>query len=763
MMFRTLTLLLIGLLTGAEALCFQEFPETAHARLRNYYKHSGREKTAIIFNQPEYFPGDTAYFSVFIFPESIQSSFRDVLNIVVLDKNGALLAHNRTLIKDNHGASQFVVAPGTAAGMHKLIAFMERTSSADTQPVYEAPFIISGKNGVSPNTGDTLAIFPEGGSPVINISSNLLVTGLVPGDSLFLRNQNGERVASSIASSSGFSVVSFKPRNNNLYFVLYKGKSFPVVGIKSSGAIITFEDTVEGGQLHINAYAPEPFEGNQYFIIRSRDRILELKEIDLRNSDGYTMALSSEKAHYPAGIYIASLVTESGMVLSERVFYLPGNPGSGISLQSREASYAIRSAASCETMLSGDSKDEIVHAAATVYKSDKFRTTLSTEINHFLQLADTHSPFFLLDTLPPTQLNALLVSARPRVGWETIFRLNPSIRPESYPAYFKGVVELDGKPAKDSTLITCWLKDHDFTYEVYTRQNGRFEFPLFQPFTDDEIVYTVSFKGEILSNALIVLDSLSIPDHRFAPSAPTIHENEYYYYASLRSAINKSYLYFEQKHRSTGEMEYIESIPTDFTIDVTKFKPYSTVIQLINEVIPLVRARKERDSFGLRVFMKETARHATGNPLIMIDGVLTDSAGYLISMNPSQIKSFGVVNSRSKLRPYGALGKDGILVIETIAGKPRALRSKKSLFVKGIDKPVSFKSGDDVLRNRGKRVPYLRPVLFWDSKVTPGRERSRRIEFFTGDDTGAYRIHVVGFTRDGTLIEASSFIEVVNE
>lgn len=141
-----------------------------------------------------------------------------------------------------------------------------------------------------------------------------------------------------------------------------------------------------------------------------------------------------------------------------------------------------------------------------------------------------------------------------------------------------------------------------------------------------------------------------------------------------------------QKQRSNVETEYIESIHTDFAIDVTKVKPFSTVIQLDQRGYSTGKGKEGKGSLWIKSIMKETARHATGNPLIMIDGVLTDSVGYLISINPSQIKSFSVVNSRSKLRPYGAPGKHGILAIETIVGKPRGLQSKSSLFIKGIDR-----------------------------------------------------------------------------
>ena len=203
-----------------------------------------------------------------------------------------------------------------------------------------------------------------------------------------------------------------------------------------------------------------------------------------------------------------------------------------------------------------------------------------------------------------------------------------------------------------------------------------------------------------------------------------------------------------QKQRSNVETEYIESIHTDFAIDVTKVKPYSTVIQLDQRGYSTGKGKEGKGSLWIKSIMKEIARHATGNPLIMIDGVLTDSVGYLISINPSQIKSFSVVNSRSKLRPYGALGKHGILVIETIVGKPRGLQSKSSLFIKGIDDPVPL-GMPTLSQNQGRNVPYLRPSLFWDPNLALSSGRAHQSVSFRAMIPGAIRFRWLPSLRMG--------------
>lgn len=756
MISRLLTLILISfsfVLHGQEST--RRFSRDVETKAKEYYMRTGRQKAAILFNQPEYFPGDTAWFSAFIFPRSNSASTsRSVLDVVVVTANGSVLVHNRTLIQDDRGKSQLIIPAGIPAGVHQLIAFKE--SNGGSYVIHEAPFTIAGKKEIKPATGDSLSVFIESNILLADVENKILVTGVNTGDSVFVTNQSGQRVAATAAGTRGYGVISFSPVGNESYSLVHNRQTRHLTNPQTDGVILSIDEDPEYQRRRLRIRSSAPIKDKLYLVVRSREKVFLVEEIQLDAGREHIRALGREGIHLPRGIYIASILNSSGGVLCERVFYQDNDADETINISPGDSAFGTRSQVTVDLSPVNMAAGTRRAAAITAYNEDFFSAPGYNIFNQMLQLADAFCSSNLQGDFTIMELNDVLISAEAQVSWADILRAETSEIRNTYPSYFVGRVYQDGAPVRDSTAVTFWLKDRDLAYDVYTREGGRFDFPLFLPFGDDELLYVVSFKDNVIEGAIITVDSLRIPRHRIMPFAQSTRENRYYAYSSARSLINSSYTYFTKSDRIDDGRES-EPIPVDFTIDVTRFKPYETMIQLINEVIPLVKAKKTGSQYGLRVFLKEIARYANRDPLVMIDGVVTDSVDYMLSISPTLVKIIGVVNSRSKLLPYGALGKNGILVVETTARTQRRLSARQSVVVKGIDNPIPFAS-PDFSGNRGIKVPNLKPALFWNPDVS--LQKSSKISFYTADDTGTYRIHVAEFTEDGFLVEGVKQINV---
>ena len=326
------------------------------------------------------------------------------------------------------------------------------------------------------------------------------------------------------------------------------------------------------------------------------------------------------------------------------------------------------------------------------------------------------------------------------------------------PYFFMGkaIIKSTGEAVPDQSKITFYLNKSDFTYEI-TIHSGYFAFPLFRNFESEEVFYRISYKGRFLNDGQIILTDFNVP------MVAGTHEktdalDAYGLYAHQKGIIKNSYNYFRSKENNK-ELVVDDDIESDLEVNMEKFEPFASMSEVLTNVVPMVTYKKTKDAEGIRVFVQKTAKYGNGDPLFIINGVMTDDTKSVLSLDPRAIKKIGVLRSEKTLRRYGDLGREGILVIITSEKIESIAETKNALLIEGINKALVYPKvtyNDATLKSR---IPDLRSSFYWNSEIKLNEQTS--FDFYTSDDTGYYVIQIVGF-QDGKLFVSESQFYVSN-
>lgn len=318
------------------------------------------------------------------------------------------------------------------------------------------------------------------------------------------------------------------------------------------------------------------------------------------------------------------------------------------------------------------------------------------------------------------------------------------------PYFFKGSGTLGStqRTIPDSTQIVFYLNNTDFIFQVFTDKRGEFSFPLFQDFPDEEIFYAAYIKGEQIDSVRLNLDFFKYTGERIS-TLPTNDPNAYTRYHKQLKLIDDSYHYFTG---STGKniLEKTEWWPdVDFEVNLERLEPFNTMVEVFQSVIPLVKYKKIEEGDGIRVFLKKLQEYATKDPVLIIDGIMTDNINYFFDLDPRNVKRIGVCRTPEMLARYGRLGENGIVVIETVNGQlPEAARTNRSIFVTGISKTLAFHTNTiDV----DSRIPLFKSCLYWNPRLKSNDNGIYEFLFSTVDDVGYYIIQIAYVDEHGKM------------
>lgn len=334
-------------------------------------------------------------------------------------------------------------------------------------------------------------------------------------------------------------------------------------------------------------------------------------------------------------------------------------------------------------------------------------------------------------------------------------KLPPSEKQLGYPYYFIGRMtsKSTNEPVPDSSKITFYLNESDVIYSVYTRFGGYFSFPLFRNFQTENLFFMVNYKGQLIHDGQVNTIEPDLTTHDM-PADKTSIRSDYLAYSITKRIIDQSYDYFRPRTAAqTSKLDLDDTFEADQEVNVGKYESFSTMEEVIMNVVPLVKYRQGK----IRMFLKRLAKYATADPLYIIDGVMTDKTAMALAIDPDRVKKIGILRSQEALGRFGDLGLNGILTIETDDPddtRMKLMDSSNNMIVQGISEALSYKQSGTI--DPMGRVPNLRPSLYWHAQV-PIKEKFS-FEFSTSDDTGYYTISIVGVQNGSFVISRSRFL-----
>ncbi|WP_047416946.1 TonB-dependent receptor plug domain-containing protein [Cellulophaga sp. Hel_I_12] len=175
---------------------------------------------------------------------------------------------------------------------------------------------------------------------------------------------------------------------------------------------------------------------------------------------------------------------------------------------------------------------------------------------------------------------------------------------------------------------------------------------------------------------------------------------------------------------------------------------------------------------GVRVFgpgLDSIRIRSSGTPLILVNGSPTPIE-FINTINPFDVEFIDVLKN-SGAAAYGHKAFDGVVAIylKGVLGLSGLEKNKtpnpnilNSTF-KGFYKTREFYSPNYAIVDQKDGLQDFRTTLHWQPDIIMNEQGAPSLNFYTGDVSGSYMIHVEGITEDGTPVSASQFFEVEDD
>ena len=125
-----------------------------------------------------------------------------------------------------------------------------------------------------------------------------------------------------------------------------------------------------------------------------------------------------------------------------------------------------------------------------------------------------------------------------------------------------------------------------------------------------------------------------------------------------------------------------------------------------------------------------------------------------------------ILKSPENLVLFGSEGANGVIAIYTrkgeIAETDPVVKGMLERSIKGYTQYKKFYSPEYTPENRKDPTPDFRTTLFWAPEVST-RNGPAKLQFFTSDEVGQYRVYVEGITSSGKICMGDAQFEVARE
>ncbi len=322
------------------------------------------------------------------------------------------------------------------------------------------------------------------------------------------------------------------------------------------------------------------------------------------------------------------------------------------------------------------------------------------------------------------------------------------------------VVIKTGENIKKNYTVLVSTPDSVANLQVVTTDSlGNFRF-LLNPYYDGRDLI-IRLKENI--KASVLTDDKFIINHYFNPSAAFNVPGMKDYILRSNNIFKIRKIYNEKLVIDTLK-KFLPSvvIPRIFynqysTIYPSDYLDLGDFVEISREIIPALKIRKNRDKYVSSYLLLQDQSQKVKEPVIFLDGVPIDDVNQIINLGSDQINR---IESIPVNRFYGNLTFSGILAIFCKDNAISKIKFKtptimyQSLSSLPYTRPEAFNPGEK------KSIPDLRQLLLWEPDMTIKIEDGQRIDFYSSDLQGKYRIDVQGITTDGNAVTGSSIITI---
>lgn len=767
----------------------EDFIKVLTEKFGRYTKQHQQVKVHLFFNQDKYSPGDTAFYKAHFLTDALQLlPGKQILNLEIYNKDGKIVQHQSFSVRDGVGANQIILSKSIAPGIYLFVAYSDWMKNFSTDLFYRKQIIITGQKQISSSptaAATSITFYPEGGKLIEGVS-NKVVARSSGAKQVQVLDNNGQRLSEFLLDDQGLGSFLITPESNKSYYAKITGQAqqYRLPTAVSDGLALQLTSSLNSEPLKLVITSPSKSDlrdQDLFFVMIAQSHVRFSVPMRLGSTEAHQLLLP--KKNLPDGVTQLYILSGKGIVLAERLVFVKTPSEIKIAVSTDKAAYHPRETVVVEVVVNDELGNPVeTELTVSVLNNKLFRDDNSTSISEELLLT---SDFYKSDdsfefdhskaSWPSSLDNYLITQKWNRFQWSDVLATSNS----NMKYGFRNTLSVEGialdvntgRPVPDSTLINVFLQDQMMGYEVYTQRDGQFDLPfLFDFWGDDRLFYLMEKRKKEISNSNLIInrDTLNIPtgfsyteetgidsygDFKFKK---TLIDGSYGFYASasqqnITGLVNPNAVFEE------------EMFGADVSINLEEFVIFPTMEELIREVIPSLLHRKVSGKSIVRVMLSDASVITTGDPLYVIDGVMTKNSTYFLSLKPSEILTVKIVKNINKLQRFGAMGKNGVVLVQTKKPDRENLTKLSNIIqVKGLSKPFEFRSPDYSVKSN-TRIPDFRSTLYWNTSLKTDSRGKVSFSFYASDDIGPLEVKLEGITSKGNPFSAESKVEVVFE
>ena len=733
-------------------------------------------KINLIFNQPIYATGDTAFFSAWYVNEELLALKGDhIVTLDLVNGNGNTVQKIRFKVKNGRGSNQIALRADLPPAEYKFVAYTDWMRNFGESWFYQKRIQIVSRKKLQTQTGQGNAVtfFAEGGNLIEGLLSKVIVLGAASSE-LTVKDSNHSEVAKVSLDSTGVGSFFFIPKPDQTYYTNWPTLEEKWVLPKALRDGLSVKIDLKDTCVILLSLPPDSkWSSKELFsIVTSRGKIVAGKKVIIKPNETYHLQIPiPEKSD---AYHQVVVISADKQILAERVFIPHQTNKASVKLQLSPAAKQRQSISFTVGLMDNLSYPLESDLCITVLQKKLFASDHSYNSFYLSDLPDVMDRAEKFGFKNLSDLNDFLITQKwHRTKWNAILE-NQTL---TMPFPFQSLITLTGQiaskttgsPPPDSTVIISYLQKNTVGYEAYANK-GKFQIPiLFDFWGDDQIFLTLQRKSKSLDNEydiIIAKDSLGLPD-RWS-SVETSKISAYGEFAFNQQIITKSYSFFgstqnasvsDQGPNSILEEEFLGA---DASIKIADYLLFPTMEDLLREVVPFVQFQKKGSKKNIRMsFRYEKSVKTYGDdPLYIIDGFMSRNTLYFLSIKPENLLTIKGINNPNKLDQLGSLGENGIIFLESKKGNLFPIVGNNIFPIAGQSKAVNFFETDYIKTTKSQRVPDLRSNYYWTPALKTGKSGSTDVTFFAGDDTGSIIVQVEGLTKGGIPFRTEKTINV---
>jgi hypothetical protein len=753
------------ILTLPLSVCAQEdFPKEAQRKLTQYYTDNQPVQLALFFNQPEYAAGDTVWFKAAFVAAGDHRPVakRQIINVTLLSESGTNVLHQKILLTDGYGFNQITIPTSFTPGVYTLVAYSDWMKNFDQSLFAYHDLIITGEKILKRRVANEIMAYPEGGSLVGGVNNRVAIKG-VPGSNVTLSNSQNQTVSCRL-NDDGFGSLVLSPATNDSYRLsdCTRTSELKTSNEKNIAMMVTSQDN-SPGSLHIRLTANgETNRSEEYYLLVTHGG-------NVYGSNRITFAEAQVDVRLDAGqlrsgLMLITLFRNNRSVEAERMFFIDANYGVQATVQTDQNAYTPRGKVDLQLNIrdrSGSPMASVV--GVTVFQNELFPQT-NTGAARSLLVPGSYS-------MMATDVNDFLITQQwKQFVWSDVLNGGKKNQHKfKSNLHFTGrVVDGDKLTVGGLPVVSFFLSREVRIYAEYLKKDGTFDFPMFFDFEGQErVFYTIEKVGSIIPGTRMIIESdtieITVPRNQYTATALP---DPFLQFANSRKALDAAYrvgTVDEMKSQQVNPHAFIEDevFDADVSVDLSEYLIFPTMEETLREIIPSLQHRWKNGKHIVRAKITEPDIVPKGDPIYFIDGVLTGDTDYFMSLKPENISRIKIIRSQRKLSAFGAIGKYGIVLVETklLNNAQNVPQSLNSFVATGLTQPISFKP-TNVTNPKLARTPIFKSTLYWNPSVLVGADGKANLSFYTADNTGTFTIRVDGFAANGEPITVEKMIEV---